>query len=411
MRTDQNGGSGSSALSRRGLLFGGAAAGLGAVSALGIESLLPSLRAVASEPIHGSQVLPFYGTHQSGVATAPQAHATFVALDLREDIGSKSLQGMMRLLTDDASRLTQGQSALADTEPELGHVPARLSVTFGFGRRFVQIAAGSAPGWLRPLPKFGVDRLEPEWCDGDLLLHVAADDPLTVAHALRMLLKDTRAFATIRWSQTGFRRAHGSEAQGTTMRNLFGQVDGTANPVPNTPEFDRLVWMPDGSTSLVLRRIHMDVDRWDALDRSGREQSVGRTLGNGAPLTGQHEHDEPDFDAKNSLGLTVIPNFSHMRRARSDDPDQRIFRRGYNYDERPDGTSVSNSGLVFVSYQADIAKQFIPLQQRLDDLDLLNEWTTPIGSAVFLVPPGCAPGGYVGESLFTQNSSNLKDHS
>ena len=100
-----------------------------------------------------------------------------------------------------------------------------------------------------------------------------------------------------------------------------------------------------------------------------------------------------------------------MRRARSDDPDQRIFRRGYNYDERPDGTSVSNSGLVFVSYQADIAKQFIPLQQRLDDLDLLNEWTTPIGSAVFLVPPGCAPGGYVGESLFTQNSSNLKDHS
>jgi deferrochelatase/peroxidase EfeB len=49
-----------------------------------------------------------------------------------------------------------------------------------------------------------------------------------------MLVKDTRSFATVRWVQQGFRRAYGSVAPGTTMRNLFGQVDGTANPKPGT---------------------------------------------------------------------------------------------------------------------------------------------------------------------------------
>ncbi|SNQ49443.1 hypothetical protein FRACA_3300004 [Frankia canadensis] len=35
----------------------------------------------------------------------------------------------------------------------------------------------------------------------------------------------------------------------------------------------------------------------------------------------------------------------------------------------------------------------------LAELDLLNEWVTPIGSAVFAIPPGCAAGGFVGETL------------
>ena len=40
---------------------------------------------------------------------------------------------MMRLLTDDARRLTSGNGALADTEPHLAEFPARLTITFGFG--------------------------------------------------------------------------------------------------------------------------------------------------------------------------------------------------------------------------------------------------------------------------------------
>ena len=150
---------------------------------------------------------------------------------------------------------------------------------------------------------------------------------------------------------------------------------------------------------MVVRRIRMDLDKWDRLDRSGREQSVGRTLANGAPLTGVEEHDEPDFTAKNAAGFPVIAEYSHMRRARSEDTAERFFRRAYNYDDAPTGEQISNSGLVFIAFQADVDAQFVPVQKRLDELDLLNEWTTPIGSAVFVVPPGCADGGYIGEGI------------
>lgn len=389
---------------RRQFLLGGAVAGVGAVAAIGIDAALTQTApAAAASERNGFETVPFHGVHQAGIDTAAQAHATLVGLDLRPDIDRESLRRLMRILTDDARRLTQGIPALADSEPELALTPARLTITFGFGPGFVARAEGTAPEWLHPLPSFSVDRLQPELSDGDLLLQICGDDPLTVAHATRMLLKDTRSHADVRWTQQGFRRAYGSVAPGTTMRNLFGQVDGTTNPVPGTSDFAEVVWASGGwmtgGTSAVVRRIQMDLDKWDHLDRSGREQSVGRTLDNGAPLTGINEHDEPDFDATTSIGFPVIPQFSHMRRARSADPRERIFRRGYNYDQSPTGEHVSDSGLIFISYQADVDRQFTPIQRRLDELDLLNEWTIPIGSAVFALPPGCSEGGYVGETL------------
>lgn len=392
---------------RRQFLLGGAVAGVGAVAAVGVDIALnrpDADLAPVSPPMNGEETVPFFGTHQAGIDTAAQAHGVFVGLDLRDDVDRDGLTRLMRILTDDAARLTQGRPALADSEPELALSPARLTVTFGFGQGFVARATGTGPGWLAALPAFGVDQLRPEFSDGDVLMQITGDDPLTVAHATRMLLKDARGFASIRWTQQGFRRAYGTERPGTTMRNLFGQVDGTTNPEPGTADFDRVVWSDDGwlagGTGMVLRRIRMDLDKWDRLDRSGRDASVGRTLANGAPLTGTEEFDEPDFEAKTAIGFPVIPQFAHIRRARGDD-GERIFRRAYNYDERPLGSDVSESGLIFISFQADIDRQFIPMQRRLDELDLLNEWTVPIGSAVFAIPPGCAEGGFVGETLLT----------
>ncbi len=391
--------------SRRQFLLGGAVAGAGAAAAIGVDLALqqrPAPEPATDAPPAGARTVPFHGAHQAGVATDAQAHATLLALDLHDDTGRDGLRRLMRILSDDAARLTQGRAALADSEPELATAAACLTVTFAVGPRFVERAGAVGPAWLRPLPAFTVDRLDPAYCDGDLLIQVAADDPLTVAHAVRMLLKDARGFADLRWTQRGFRRAYGTERPGTTMRNLFGQVDGTVNPLPGTPDFDEVVWCTEGwlagGTGMVVRRIRMDLDGWDRLDRSGREQSVGRRLANGAPLTGVDEFDEPDFDAIGATGFPVIPAFAHMRRARGDGTD-RIFRRAYNYDEAGDAASVSDSGLVFISFQADVDRQFTPMQRRLDELDLLNEWTTPVGSAVFAVLPGCAEGGYVGETL------------
>ncbi|MGW0043597.1 Dyp-type peroxidase [Rhodococcus sp. NPDC003348] len=390
-------------LSRRRLLGVGAVA-LGGAAVGGAAVGLGTAAVRAETPV--AATVPFHGEHQSGIATAPPAHAVFVGLDLRPDVDREALIRLMRVWTDDAVRLAAGRPALADTEPDLATVPARLTVTVGFGPGAFAAAAieERRPAWLAPLPPFGIDRLDPRWSDGDLLLQLGSDDPVALAHAQRVLLKGARSVATVRWTQRGFRRARGSEPDGTTMRNLMGQVDGTVNPRAGTADFDDLVWITDGSslaggTSVVIRRIRLDLDAWDELDRPGREIVMGRRLSDGAPLTGDAEHDEPDFTARGPGGLTVIAPNSHIALARSANTAERMHRRSYNYDEAPAGEDVSDSGLIFVSYQADPVTQFVPVQQRLADADLFNTWSTPVGSAVFAILPGCREGEYLGQSL------------
>ncbi|WP_291378925.1 Dyp-type peroxidase [Demequina sp.] len=400
--------------SRRRFLAAGAAAGAGALVGTAAGVGAERAGAIPGAPdrpddagVNGQRVVPFYGPHQAAVTARPGAFASFVALDLLRGIGRDRLAAWMRLITDDAARLTQGRAALADVEPELAATPAGLTVTVGFGRGFVERARGERPAWLQPLPPFSIDKLEDRWSGGDVLFIVSSDEPSTVAHALRMLLKDSRAFASVRWRQDGFRRAYGSDPSGRTMRNLFGQVDGSANLRPGTPDFDAAVLAGDdapawlrGGTSFVLRRIAMDLDGWDEVDRVGRENAVGRRLDTGAPLTGGRERDPVDLDAKGPGGLPVISSVAHARRARVEDPSLRIVRLAYNYEEPAPAASeaLSSTGLLFGAWQADVDRQYVPIQRALDEADLLNVWTTPIGSAVFAIPPGCREGGYLGES-------------
>ncbi|MBC2590289.1 MULTISPECIES: Dyp-type peroxidase [Rhodococcus] len=388
-------------LSRRRLLGGGAAVlGVAGIGAAGIGTGLGYAATREPEPT-GGRTVAFHGVHQAGIDTEPQAFAAFVALDLRPGLDRRALVGIMKVWAEDGRRLTEGSPALGDTEPELAHDPARLTVTVGFGPAVFDVAglAAQRPEWLRPLPAFSIDRLEERWSGGDLLVQVCADDPVTVSHATRTLAKSVRSLATVRWVQRGFRNAAGTKPAGTTMRNLMGQVDGTVNPAAGSTDFDRQVWNPGtpawlaGGTSVVVRRIRMELDTWDELDRPARELAVGRDLASGAPLTGNREHDDPDFAATDVHGIPVIPPESHVARARPRNANERFLRRGYNYDD-PDG-----AGLLFASYQADVDAQFVPVQQRLAEHDALNPWITPIGSAVFAVPPGFGPGGYPGDTL------------
>ncbi|MFW6773374.1 Dyp-type peroxidase [Nocardioides sp. CPCC 205120] len=346
----------------------------------------------------GAETVDFHGVHQAGITTPAQAHLSLVGLDLLEGLGTEHLGRMMRLLSDDAARLSSGSGALADTEPELAAEPSRLTVTFGFGPRVLRMLQPAYDPGLVDLPAFSRDELDPAWGQTDVVVQVCSDDPVTLAHARRMLLKDAAPFATTRWVQEGFRRARGTEAEGTTMRNLMGQVDGTVN-LP-AADHGRLLWSTgaasgfDGGTFLVVRRIAMDMTDWDRTDRVAREFTVGRRLSDGAPLTGSAEHDEPDFAATDATGFPVIDPASHVARMRSADTDQRFLRRAYNY-TTPDG----GAGLVFLAFAADVEKQFVPVQQRMDELDLLNEWVTTIGSAVYAVPPACAEGDFVGREM------------
>ncbi|WP_346036227.1 Dyp-type peroxidase [Brevibacterium picturae] len=431
MTTESNGGP--HGFSRRRLIASAAAGGTGVAGAVagfgvGRGGLTARAEAAPSRDLrgaNGSVTEPFYAPHQAGVETPPQAHAHFLALTLKPGIKAAEVTRWLRLLTADAAALTQGSGPLADSEPELAHEPARLTVTFGFGPGLVKLAGEtSVPTWLGPLEKFPIDDLDPDRCTGDLLLQICGDDPLTLAHARRMLWKDSRNFAEVAWQRDGFRRSYGSQGEGQTQRNLFGQLDGTANPGPGSEDFARIIWgqgtrgadpvfsahgeppdnlgahLPEwmrGGTTLVLRDIAMNLDTWDQADRPAREFATGRTLNTGAPLSGADEFDVPDFEAVDKRGLTKISAASHVARARDGfGPETQIHRRTFNY-----GTGAGEeAGLMFASFQADIDRQFLPIQRRLAEVDLLNEWTTPIGSTVWAIPPGIKEGEYIGQSLF-----------
>ncbi|WP_433168939.1 Dyp-type peroxidase [Kribbella sp. CA-247076] len=344
-----------------------------------------------------------YGEHQPGIAGPTPKHAELVALKLRSGVDKAGLGRLMRLWSGDVVALAEGRPAPGDTAPELAVANVALTTTIGFGPRVFQLTGHKPPG-LDDLPVMKHDRLDPAWSGGDLLVMVGADDAVSVVHAVRRLVADAKPFASPLWRQTGFWNSTGADGRPVTGRNLFGQVDGTGNPAVGTPELDRTVWSSDGpdwfhgGTTLVVRRIRMNLDTWDELTRSEQERAVGRKLSTGAPLTGTAEHDELDLQARDADGRLVIAENSHARLSHHSENDgRRIFRKGLNYVQ--DNGPTRESGLIFLSHQADVAGQFLPLLARLDAADALNEWTTTIGSAVFALPPGFQPGSWLAHKL------------
>jgi deferrochelatase/peroxidase EfeB len=119
-------------------------------------------------------------------------------------------------------------------------------------------------------------------------------------------------------------------------------------------------------------------------------------------LTGTHEFDKPDLSATRN-GRPVIDMNAHIRLAApTSNGGQMILRRGYSYTDGIDArTGLLDAGLFFIAYQKDPRKQFIPIQRRLGQNDLLNEYIRHTGSALFAVPPGLrAAGDYYGKALF-----------
>jgi dye decolorizing peroxidase len=314
------------------------------------------------------------------------------------------------ILTDDIARLTQGAPILADAQPQLALGPARLTVTLGISPEFLTKLGleDRAPRNFSQLPKFKIDQLRSEYSGGDVLLHVSADDPIVLSHAVRALTRDSVTFASVKYAQQGFSNAQGVMPRGVRQRNLMGQVDGTANPEFGSEDFANTVWISDGpdwligGTMMVFRRIAMQLNTWDSLGRGEKEQVIGRDLAVGAPLGKTQELDFPDFSAVDENGLKVIPDFAHIRRAHAQTGTERIFRRPFNYEVGMAADGNPDVGLLWSAYQRDIETQFLPIQRRLDQFDLLNKWTTPIGSAVFAILPGVTEGQTLGEKLLVK---------
>ena len=258
---------------------------------------------------------------------------------------------------------------------------------------------GARPPALAPLPTFAGERLDPARSDGDLGVVIAADDPVVVTHAARVLRRLAAGVAHPRWQFTGFNAARGSGAESATPRNLMGQVDGSNNPRPTDPEFaakvfaDGPAWLRGGSF-LVVRRIRMLLDSWDQVPLSEQERVIGRRKSDGAPLSGGSEFTPANFGARSGDGALAIPESAHIRLAApAFNSGAAMLRRGFSY---ADG---DESGLLFLAWQADPRTGFVPVQRRLVTADALGRFIRHESSALFAMPGGVAAGDYLGQAL------------
>ncbi|MEU7663938.1 iron uptake transporter deferrochelatase/peroxidase subunit [Streptomyces lincolnensis] len=359
----------------------------------------------------GTDEVMFHGKHQSGITQGLQARGHLVAFDLAAGAGRKEAAALMRRWSETARRLMAGEAMTQDdTDVARDAGPSSLTVTFGFGHSFFARTglAKQRPVALDPLPDFSSDQLDKARSNGDLWVQIGANDALVAFHALRAIQKDAGGAARVRWQMNGFNRSPGATSHPMTARNLMGQLDGTRNPKPTESDFDRRIfvpssgdpsWMADGSYA-VVRRIRMLLDDWERLSVAAQENVIGRRKSNGAALTGGTETTAMDLEKADAQGNLVVPLNAHARITR---PDQNggaaMLRRPFSYHDGFDADGVPDAGLLFVCWQADPLRGFVPVQRKLDRGDALSQFIRHEASGLFAVPGGAAEGEYVGQRL------------
>ncbi|MCL3992856.1 iron uptake transporter deferrochelatase/peroxidase subunit [Streptomyces lavenduligriseus] len=400
-----------SGVSRRALLGTAGATGLALGAAGGAVGYAAAPAGATPLTALGAGRAMFHGKHQPGITEGLQARGHLVAFDLVPGAGRKEAAALLRRWSVTAERLMAGEPAPHDdTDVARDAGPSSLTVTFGFGRSFFDRTGlrKQRPAALDPLPDFSSDRIDKARSDGDLWVQIGADDALVAFHALRAIQKDAGSAARVRWQMNGFNRSPGATAHPMTARNLMGQLDGTGNPKPSDGDFEKRIfvpasgepaWMANGSYA-VVRRIRMLLDDWEKLSTTAQEQVIGRRKADGAPLSGGTETTPMDLEKADAKGDYLVPLNAHARITRPDrNGGAAMLRRPFSYHDGIDADGTPDAGLLFICWQADPLRGFVPVQRKLDRGDALSPFIRHEASGLFAVPGGAAKGEYVGQRL------------
>ncbi|MDG0813409.1 Dyp-type peroxidase [Cohnella rhizosphaerae] len=288
-----------------------------------------------------------------------------------------------------------------DTGETLELPPSRLTATLGFGPSFFLREgvdrfgiAPTMPLHLKDIPRMARENIDPGISGGDVCLQICADDQQVAFHAVRNLIRLSTGRASLKWMQEGF----ASGTAGQTPRNLFGFKDGTANQLHDSAQgHDEVVWAGNdepswmrGGSYMAYRKIQMKLESWDRTSLSDQEATFGRSKVSGAAFGAHAEFDKVD--------AAKLPERSHVRLAK--ESKQQIHRRAYSYTDKVDPrTGNVDAGLLFISYQRDPDRQFVPMLRLMQNNDALNAYVSHVASAMFACPAGLQPGQYFGQRI------------
>ena len=151
---------------------------------------------------HSQTSYDCYGVHQAGITTPHQTFGILCAFDVTvSDISQ--LINYFRTLTARIEFLTKG-GELVDGDEKLPPAgsgllgktvpPDGLTVTVSVGASLFDARfglGGKKPKHLQEMKDFPNDKLQKEWCDGDIGIQICAFSPETCQNALRAIIKKT----------------------------------------------------------------------------------------------------------------------------------------------------------------------------------------------------------------------------
>ena len=399
--------------SRRALFRGAAVAGgaavLGGLAPQAFAAPMP-VDAPADTAHPALDNVPFYGVHQAGVVNPAPAAGMFVSFNVLAG-DRNELSQLLQILTQRFAFLTQGGAAATENPafppPDSGILgpevrPSRLTATLAVGASLFDDRFGLAPLKPRSLTEmtaFPNDRLDADWCHGDLLIQFCSDSPEVNLHALRDIIKNTPSLLMVRWKQDGFLpEAAGAAHAAVTPRNLLGFKDGTGNPdAADEALMRQVVWVQPGGAEpewtvggsyQAVRMIRMMVEQWDRAPLIEQERIIGRDKATGAPLGRREEHEMPDYASDPKGKLTPLDAHIRLANPRTRETQSSLMlRRPYNYSRGANKAGQLDMGLIFNCFQADLAAGFIAVQNRLNG-EPFEEYIKPTGGGYFFALPG-----------------------
>ena len=359
----------------------------------------------------------------------------FAAFDVITD-SRDELVGLLQDWTVAAARMTRGLGAGEvgptsgpygappdDTGEAIGLPPSGLTITFGFGPSLFRSGgqdrfglAARQPAALQRLPHFPADKLDPNRSDGDLCVQACADDPQVAVHAVRNLARIAFGRASVRWSQLGFGRTSlhldqpGHAAQPVGVQGRHDEPQGRGAGAARRARLGRrraptprASWLA-GGTYLVARRISMTIETWDRQPLREQERIDRADQGRGrAAVRRQRVQPSPTSRMKGRGDEPLIATDAHVRtgapgqQRRRPDAAARLQLRRRQQRPRPAGRRPVLPRLR----RATRGRTSSRCRPGSASNDGLSEYVQHTGSALFAVPPGIAPGEYVGQSLFS----------